>query len=107
MPSGAGEIGQLDAAAIDEVREQAWPAVRDADELHDALLTLGVLPPVPEWRAFFETLCAHRRATTLLSGGASFWVAAERLDLARGLYRDAEISPEIAARAGKNACATV
>jgi ATP-dependent Lhr-like helicase len=106
MPSGAGEVGQLDAAAIDEVREQAWPAARDADELHDALLTLGVLPPVPEWREFFDTLSAHRRATTLLTGEAAFWVAAERLDLARGLYRDAVISPEIPACAGKDARAT-
>src|SRR5580658_9680171 len=106
MPSGAGEVGQLDAAAIDEVREQAWPAVRDADELHDALLTLGVLPPVSEWREFFATLSALRRATTLLTGEATFWVAAERLDLARGLYRDAVISPEIPACAGKDARAT-
>ncbi len=106
LPSGASDIGQLDAAAIAEVREQAWPAARNADELHDALLTLGVLPPLPEWRVFFETLSAHRRATTLFAGDATFWVAAERLDLARGLYRDAAISPEISACAGKDARAS-
>ncbi len=38
------EIGRLDPAAIEEVRAEAWPDVRDADELHDALLTLGALP---------------------------------------------------------------
>src|SRR6202035_2239981 len=43
------EIGRLDPAAIDEVRADAWPDVRDPDELHDALLTLGALPTnVPE-----------------------------------------------------------
>jgi ATP-dependent Lhr-like helicase len=35
-----GEIGRLDPAAIAEVCDDAWPDVRDAEELHDALLTL-------------------------------------------------------------------
>src|ERR1700686_2107511 len=34
------EIGRLDPAAIAEVCAAAWPDVRDAEELHDALLTL-------------------------------------------------------------------
>src|SRR5580704_8240921 len=34
------EIGRLDPAAIAEVREEAWPDVRDADELHDVLQEL-------------------------------------------------------------------
>ncbi len=38
------EVGRLDPAAIAEVREEAWPDVRDADELHDALQTLVALP---------------------------------------------------------------
>ena len=29
------EVGKLDPAAIAQVREEAWPDVRDADELHD------------------------------------------------------------------------
>ena len=33
----AADIGRLDPAAIEEVRRDAWPDVRDADELHDAL----------------------------------------------------------------------
>src|SRR5580692_5601393 len=40
----ASDIGRLDPAAIDEVRRDAWPDVRDADELHDALETFIVLP---------------------------------------------------------------
>src|SRR5262249_5064717 len=39
-----GEIGRLDPAAIAEVCDDAWPDVRDAEELHDALLTLITLP---------------------------------------------------------------
>ncbi len=38
------EVGKLDPAAIAEVTEDAWPEVRDADELHDALVTLVALP---------------------------------------------------------------
>jgi ATP-dependent Lhr-like helicase len=38
------EVGKLDPAAIAQVREEAWPDVRDADELHDVLHTLITLP---------------------------------------------------------------
>ena len=45
------EVGGLDAGAIAQVREEAWPDVRDADELHDVLHTLVALPesPDPMW----------------------------------------------------------
>ncbi|MBI1818563.1 MAG: DEAD/DEAH box helicase [Deltaproteobacteria bacterium] len=43
-PDLANGIGALDPAAIDEVRAQAWPDVRDADELHDLLLSVVLLP---------------------------------------------------------------
>jgi len=38
------EVGGLDPGAIAQVREEAWPDVRDADELHDVLHTLVALP---------------------------------------------------------------
>src|SRR5437667_7426813 len=38
------EVGALDQDAIAQVCDEAWPDVRDADELHDALLTLVALP---------------------------------------------------------------
>jgi ATP-dependent Lhr-like helicase len=38
------EVGKLDSGAIAQVREEAWPDVRDADELHDVLHTLVGLP---------------------------------------------------------------
>src|SRR5439155_9351687 len=41
------EVGKLDPVAIAQVREEAWPDVRDADELHDVLHTLVALPE--EW----------------------------------------------------------
>jgi ATP-dependent Lhr-like helicase len=93
----AGEIGALDPAAIAEVAAESWPVVRDPDELHDGLLTLVALPPAAEWFPFFEELARTHRATTLHVATSGFWVPAERLAMARVLYPDATISPEIQA----------
>ncbi len=38
------EVGALDPAAIAQVQQEAWPDVRDADELHDVLHTLVMMP---------------------------------------------------------------
>src|ERR1019366_9156931 len=38
------EVGALDPSAIAQVQQEAWPDVRDADELHDVLHTLVMLP---------------------------------------------------------------
>jgi ATP-dependent Lhr-like helicase len=88
-------VGALDAAAIADVAAESFPVARDAEELHDALLTLIVVPPVREWEEFFRTLRESRRATVLSAGGANFWVAAERLKSARLLYPDSTIAPDI------------
>src|SRR5438128_5580816 len=37
----AEEFGKLDQAAIDRVKDEAWPDVSSPDELHDALLIVG------------------------------------------------------------------
>jgi len=89
--------GVLDPAAIAEVSSSAWPVVRDAEELHDALATLIVLPPVAEWEAWFGDLVAQRRATTLVLGQLRLWTCAERLTCAALAYPAAELQPPIAA----------
>ncbi len=74
-PSSADELGALDPAAIQRVREEVWPEPRDADELHDALLTAGVLTATEgeegnrgegengrSWLGLFEELCETGRA---------------------------------------------
>src|SRR2546422_6821730 len=43
------ELGRLDPDAIERVRSEATPEVRDADELHDLLLSLVVMPPRQGW----------------------------------------------------------
>jgi ATP-dependent helicase Lhr and Lhr-like helicase len=80
------EVGGLDPAAIAQVREEAWPDVRDADELHDVLHTLVALPEdlllVSPWLDFFERLIKEGRAgiavTAQPAGCRRYWVAAER-----------------------------
>jgi ATP-dependent Lhr-like helicase len=93
-PDASG-VGALDPAAIAEVAAESFPVARDAEELHDALLTLVVVPPIGEWEEFFRTLRESGRATVLSAGGANFWVAAERLKSARLLYPDSSIAPDI------------
>ena len=41
--NGSDGLGVLDAAAIEKVQTEAWPEATNADELHDALMLLGVM----------------------------------------------------------------
>jgi ATP-dependent Lhr-like helicase len=82
--SSADDLGRLDGAAIERVREEARPDPRDIDELHDALLTAGFLTQddlAVDAQVLFDRLVENGRALTsnlkpLTSG---LWVAAERL----------------------------
>ena len=75
-PSSADDLGALDPAAIERVREEVWPEVRDADELHDALLTSGFLTEAEasEWAGYMNELVEAGRAARV----EGLWVAAER-----------------------------
>ncbi len=80
----AAELGKLDPDAIARVRAEAWPQVLNADELYDALATLGFVAVTEAdtgWRAHFASLESDGRATTVtVPGAATLWVAAERLE---------------------------
>jgi ATP-dependent Lhr-like helicase len=73
--STANDLGALDLAAIVRVREEERPEPRDADELHDALLTIGFLTEAEARAMDFDPLVRTKRAT-FVNGG---WIAAERL----------------------------
>jgi ATP-dependent Lhr-like helicase len=90
MTEGAG---RLDQAAIQTVREQLWPDIRDEHELHDLLLSLVTLPLVfvetaaaaaaggaPHWPLFFERLRQQGRAHVIEIHEGPAWIAAERLE---------------------------
>jgi ATP-dependent Lhr-like helicase len=65
----AADLGRLDQAAIDRVREEAWPYAENADELHDALMQLGFITAEEgrknDWQGLFDQLVRDRRATLL------------------------------------------
>jgi ATP-dependent helicase Lhr and Lhr-like helicase len=95
------EFGRLDAAAIDEVRKQAWPEARNADELHDLLLGVCMLPADwrPDWRALAEALIADGRASVAVwncnGEERRAYVAAERADLIRLALEEVSLAPPV------------
>jgi len=110
------EVGGLDPAAIQQVREEAWPDVRDADELHDVLHTLLAVPndlaPArwgqppsavrssesrpADWLGYFEKLVNEGRAGVALFEGRSYWVAAERVKTFSALFPEVRFEPNLA-----------
>ncbi|MBZ5509303.1 MAG: DEAD/DEAH box helicase [Acidobacteriia bacterium] len=108
------EVGALDPAAIAEVRADAWPDVRDADELADALQTLIALPenfqppahssPAEAWQDFLNSLRQTNRAARAIvhrNDGAqppsavTFWVSAEKAKAFRAIYPDAQFEDQL------------
>jgi len=92
------ELSRLDPAAIAQVAEEAWPLVRDADELQEALVQLVVLPmdELRDWQAHFATLVqAGRAAVITLPCGRTLAIAAERWPLVRVVYPDASVEPAL------------
>jgi ATP-dependent helicase Lhr and Lhr-like helicase len=102
------EIGQLDPAAIATVCDDAWPDVRDAEELHDALLTWIALPSgintgttqsnrlhaklqtsLVAWNSFFGQLVADRRCRNANVANETYWVAAERVPVFMQIFPSA------------------
>jgi ATP-dependent Lhr-like helicase len=98
------ELGVLDPEAIQEVCKQAWPDVRDADELHDLLLGIYILPVEEreEWHPWADQLIAAGRATVSLwtvgenQGPRRAYVAAERWDVVRSVIQQARAEPPVA-----------
>ena len=105
LPDDSRELGALDLSAIEEESRNAWPPVRDADELHDALLVLGILPEqemlnrsrdmppedVENWYA--ELVQAGRAYLVRNVDRQKSWVAAERLSLAKAAFPQCTVEP--------------
>jgi ATP-dependent Lhr-like helicase len=112
------EVGALDPAAIAEVRADAWPDVRDADELADTLHTLIAVPEnfVPPdgrtaaeaWQDYFEYLRGSNRASRAkvrksAQPGAAvphdadvwFWVSAEKAKAFSAIYPEAQFEERL------------
>ena len=98
-PETAADMGKLDQAAIDRVREEVWPEPRNADELHDALVELGFVTEEEgaNWHEFFAELKNDRRAGVLSAREKRLWVAAERLPQTSAVYPNPDLEPAIVA----------
>ena len=79
LPVEARDLSRLDADAIARVREQARPAPRDREELHDLLLGTGYWRAEPAWRRDYLELEALGRAFAFAGAdGVDYWAAVER-----------------------------
>ena len=101
-PDLAQGIGALSPEALAEVKGQAWPDIRDADELHDLLLTVILLPvrETAPWQRYAEELMEARRATIarpVREDGSAFYVAAERLSEAQAVLGAFRMAPAVLA----------
>ncbi len=118
------EVGALDPAAIVQVQQEAWPDVRDADELQDVLHTLVIMPVPVEarsqfsafssqetkpqltahWADFFDRLQNENRAIIAHAAGKQYWVAAERLKWFQAIHPvETGLAPSPAANRNENA----
>jgi ATP-dependent Lhr-like helicase len=89
LPERADELGALSPDAIQSASEDAWPPMRNAEELHDALLGLILFPEgeadrlpagAPEW---VRALIQDGRALRLKIKGRVYWAAIETSDTAK------------------------
>ena len=67
LPDDARDLGALSPEAIARAEQAAWPVIRDAEELHDALLSLSALPLSELSR------CEGVATTEQLRGGSRRW----------------------------------
>ncbi|HEV2682034.1 MAG TPA: DEAD/DEAH box helicase [Rhodanobacter sp.] len=106
----ADDLGRLDPEAIAAVRDEAWPRVRDADEMHEALTLLGFVAAEEAaantgWDERLRILAKASRATLLTTDSAAtglrraVWASAEKLPLWQALHPDASMQPAICAPA--------
>jgi ATP-dependent Lhr-like helicase len=96
LPVDPRELGRLDPDAIERVRAEAVPDVRDPDELHDVLFSLVITSPRAQWGEHFEALTADGRCFEVHRAAIEnvFWAATERRGELEALFPDASFVPD-------------
>lgn len=99
QPEDHSELAELSQEAIDHVKEEAWPLIRNQEELHDALCIMGFMTAQEAEHyspALFSALSQQRRICQIeISGTLNFWVATERLPELISCYPESELSNKI------------
>jgi len=112
-PAENADYSALDVAAIARVREEAWPWVRSADELHDALMLMGFmswaevhgrlanansseeLEMEADLSLFLAELIKQQRATEVRHNGVRLVIASERQPLFAALGSQWQFKPAV------------
>ena len=98
-PAETQSYSVLDEAAIAQVREEAWPLVRSADEMHDALFSLAYMTEQEVtdsgFTPFVNALVEQGRACCILCEEVKLWCAAERLPCLQAIGIPWEFEPEL------------
>ncbi|MCY0388715.1 DEAD/DEAH box helicase [Robbsia sp. Bb-Pol-6] len=98
-PAAVDDLGALDAEAIAGVREEAWPRVRSADEMHEALVSLACVTAAEAavhagWDDWLAQLARAGRATRMqVARDDALWVPLERLACLRAIFPQATMAP--------------
>ncbi len=100
-PAAADDLSALDSDAIASVSEEAWPHVRDADEMHEALMSLACITQTEAsaedgWNDWLKALARSGRATRMqIDRELSLWVPLERLACLQAAYPQSDSSPPL------------
>jgi ATP-dependent helicase Lhr and Lhr-like helicase len=96
LPVEPQELGRLDPDAVERVRAEATPDVRDPEELHDVLLSLVAARPRDEWAEHFEVLAGAGRSFEVHTPGATdfLWAPTERRGEVEALFPGARFVPD-------------
>ncbi|MDP9071228.1 MAG: DEAD/DEAH box helicase [Actinomycetota bacterium] len=86
LPVDLTSIGRLDPAAIALVHEEIEPQPTTADDLHDLLCSMVLIPPHDQWRPLWTELLARGRGQALHHDGRELWCATETIDDARRAF---------------------
>jgi ATP-dependent Lhr-like helicase len=95
LPENQRDLGALDAAAIDRVVAEARHEPRDADELHDLLLGLGLAPVEASWCDWLDDLARAERAAVVTTSAGPLAFAAELRRLPAALYPGRPTTPAL------------
>ncbi|MYF81064.1 MAG: DEAD/DEAH box helicase [Chloroflexi bacterium] len=107
LPNEERDLGKLDIDAIERVQDEAFPPIRDADELHELLHSVvawresaralwreGALPALdPAMLAELRESGRAARATRPDDADGAVWFAAEHLESIRQLFPDHAVEP--------------
>jgi ATP-dependent helicase Lhr and Lhr-like helicase len=102
LPVEARDLSHLDEAALEKVRAQVAAAPRNAEELHDLLLSTLVHRPHDDWQECFKELVNSGRAMNVGPVGSPadgeepllLWCGTERRDWVEALYPGAHFEPD-------------